>query len=132
MIGKWSAQFLLLNIVGTNSGSLSMNENSQNGQSVVSTDVTIDGNLETNGSVAIHGTVNGHVTAAKLVLETSGKIKGNIKADSAEVLGHQQGKINTQSLTVRAGAVLKGAVACEELVVESGAIISGKFRVGTK
>jgi cytoskeletal protein CcmA (bactofilin family) len=109
-----------------------MNYDNQNTRSEVSTDMTIDGNLETTGAVAILGTVNGNVSAAKLVLEISGKIIGNVKADNAELLGNQQGEVRAQSLTIRAGAVLKGKVLCEKLVVESGAVISGKFEVGAR
>jgi cytoskeletal protein CcmA (bactofilin family) len=73
--------------------------------------------------------LNGDISAAKLSLEVSGKIKGNVKADSAELMGVQRGKVQARLLTIHTGAVLKGAVNCEELIVESGAAMSGKFRV---
>jgi len=109
-----------------------MNEISTNTQPMISEDLTIDGNLESSGSVVVNGTVNGDVSVAKLSLEVSGKIKGNVKADSAELMGVQRGKVQVRLLTIRSGAVLKGAVNCEELIVESGAAISGKFRVKPK
>ena len=68
-----------------------MNDDNQETQSVLSADLSIDGNLEATGTIAILGTVNGQVSATKLVLEMSGKITGNVKADSAILFGHQQG-----------------------------------------
>lgn len=55
-----------------------------------------------------------------------------MKADSTELLGNHQGKVSAKKLTIHSGAVLKGAVTCDDLFVESGATISGKFRVGGK
>ncbi|MGR3290877.1 MAG: bactofilin family protein [Paracoccaceae bacterium] len=109
-----------------------MNDSNKSAQSVVSGDLSIGGNLESTGTVVVHGTVQGHVSVAKLVLEKSGKIIGNVKADSADLLGQQKGKVVARILTIHAGAVLNGAVICEELVVESGASITGKFRVKPK
>lgn len=107
-----------------------MNNKIESNQSVISEDLTIEGCIESSGTVCVSGNINGHVTAAYLRLEVSGKIKGNVKADEAVLFGRQKGKVIAKKITIHSGAVLKGAVTCDDLVVESGASISGKFRVG--
>ena len=109
-----------------------MSESSQGASSLISEDMTIDGNIESSGLVHIHGTVNGNVSVSELSLAVSGNIKGNVKADSAELMGTQRGKVVSRSLKIHSGAVLKGAVNCEAITVESGAAISGKFQVRPK
>lgn len=107
-----------------------MNNRNESNQSVISEDLTIEGSIESSGMVGVSGSIIGHVTAAFLRLEVSGKIKGNVKADEVVLFGRQQGKVIAKKLTIHSGAVFKGAVTCDDLIVESGASISGKFRVG--
>lgn len=109
-----------------------MSDENQTKPSLISEDMTIDGNIDSTGVVHIHGCVNGNVSAAKLSLEASGNIKGNVTVESADLLGNQRGKVVSRSLKIHSGATLKGAVVCQELTVESGAFISGKFQVGPK
>jgi cytoskeletal protein CcmA (bactofilin family) len=108
-----------------------MNKTNESNQSVISEDLIVEGNIETSGSVGVSGKIKGNITVAILRLEAAGKIKGNVKADDAVLLGHQLGKVSAKQLTIHSGAVINGAVTCDELIVECGASISGKFRVGT-
>jgi len=106
-----------------------MNDNDEITASTISGDLTIDGHIHSNGSVVIMGTVNGNVTVGTLVLADSGKIRGNIKADEVELKGNQRGKVVSKKLAIVSGAVVNGSVACEDITVESGAHISGKYVV---
>ncbi len=109
-----------------------MTDDRKGASSSISDDILIDGNIETSGRVSIGGTVNGNVTAGDLVLEEQGKIKGKVSAETAELRGNQTGGVHCRKLTIASSAKLRGDITCNELVVEFGAQVSGKFQVKPK
>ena len=106
-----------------------MSDTDQSKSSLISEDLIIDGNLNSKGTVLVHGTVNGNISAETMTLAKSGKVKGKVTSTSTEMMGSQKGKIVTKTLKIVAGAQVNGDIKCEDISVESGAHISGKFLV---
>lgn len=109
-----------------------MNNSSKEVASYISSDIKIDGHVESTGRVLISGKITGNVKASNLTLEASGVITGNVKADETELMGTQKGNISSKKLAILDGAKLRGNISCEELVVEHGSDISGKISVSNK
>ena len=104
-----------------------MNDHSKSAASYISSDMKIDGHIESTGSVLISGKVTGNVKTNSLTLETSGVISGNVKAEDTELMGTQKGNISSKRLAILDGATLRGNITCEELIVEHGSNITGKI-----
>lgn len=106
-----------------------MNDARESKPSVISEDMTVDGDIKSTGTVLIRGAVNGNVSATKLGVAVDGKIKGQVTAETAELMGSQQGKVAVKHLSIVGSANVSGDVVCDEIIVENGAHISGKFNV---
>ena len=104
-----------------------MNENKKKSPSFFSSDIKIDGHIDSSGSVLISGELNGNVKARNLTLESTGVISGNVKADETELIGTQKGNVTSKRVSILSGSRLRGNINCEELIVEHGADISGKI-----
>ena len=109
-----------------------MNDSSKSAPSYISSDIKIDGHIESTGSILISGQITGNVKASNLTLETSGVISGNVKSDIAELMGTQKGNISSKKLAILDGAKLRGNITCDELTVEHGSDITGKISASKK
>jgi cytoskeletal protein CcmA (bactofilin family) len=63
------------------------------GPSILSDDLTIEGEIVSEGEVHINGTVKGDVTARKLMLGEDGTITGTVEVDDAIIGGKLAGRL---------------------------------------
>src|SRR5690348_8730312 len=66
--------------------------------SILSDDLTIEGDIVSEGELHINGTVNGDVTAGKLTLGKEGAITGTIEVDDAIIGGRLAGRLTATSV----------------------------------
>lgn len=97
------------------------------GRSVLGTDLRITGEVTTTGSIEVLGEVEGNVTAQGLIIGQEGQLKGAVTAEMVEVRGRLDGQVACQSFTLRATAVVKAEVTTQGIVIESGAVMDGRF-----
>lgn len=97
-------------------------------KSVLASDLRINGDVTSTGQIEMMGDVDGTLTARGLVIGAEGKMTGSVTADIVEVRGALSGDVTTQSLTLRAAAIVAADVVYTALVIESGAQIEGKFK----
>ena len=109
-----------------------MTENNKTSPSFLSSDIKLDGHIDSTGAVLVSGQVTGNIKAKSLTLETSGIVSGNIKADETELMGTQKGNVYSKRLSVLSGSKLRGNIHCEELIVEHGSDITGKINAVKK
>jgi cytoskeletal protein CcmA (bactofilin family) len=109
-----------------------MNNPSKVAVSYISSDMKVDGHIDSTGTVLISGQVNGNVKTSRLTLEASGIISGNVKAEDTELMGAQKGNISSKRLSILDGAKLRGNISCEELIVEHGSDVTGKISASNK
>ncbi len=93
--------------------------------SIISVDLTVNGNLVSEGEIQIDGTINGDVNTATLLVGESAKIHGDIKAQHVRVHGHVNGQITAKSVTLAETAHVVGDVIHEDLSIEKGAFLEG-------
>jgi cytoskeletal protein CcmA (bactofilin family) len=85
------------------------------GKIIADSDFRIDGEVE--------GTIN---CSGKVVIGHKGFLKGSITCVNAEVIGTVEGDINvSETLSLRATAVIKGDVKTKVLMVEPNAVFEG-------
>lgn len=94
----------------------------------ISKGTLIEGNIDTPGNFRIEGKLTGNlISKAKVALGPIAVIKGDIKAQNAEVDGTIDGNIDVaELLTLKATAVVTGNISTAKLVVEPGAVFNGK------
>ena len=96
--------------------------------SLVSSDVTITGILQSDGDMQIDGRVEGDVRCVRLVVGEGGVIKGEVRAEAVTVRGRVDGSIRARELALAATARIEGDVLHHILEVEEGAVVQGRFR----
>ena len=99
-----------------------------NAASVIGTDLTITGNLESKGEVQIEGEVQGDVHAQRIVIGEQARITGALIAEEVVVRGNVQGSIRGNSVTFQASSRIEGDVFHKTLAIEQGAFFEGKSR----
>lgn len=99
---------------------------------IISDGCHIDGNIKTESSIKIDGTVNGNVDAKQgVILGDSGKILGHVKAAEAVVFGQIQGNIFTQKLEIKSTGKINGDIQTQTIEMEFGAVYNGKVSMDT-
>ena len=73
------------------------------------------------------GEIEGNLTARGLIVGAEGRMNGTVAAETVEVKGKLDGRVTTQSFTLRSTAEVAADVTYTTLVIESGAQIAGKF-----
>ena len=83
----------------------------------------IKGDITSEADFRIDGKLEGDVkTSGKIVIGKDGVIKGKVECVNADIEGHFNGELFvTELLTLKASAVIKGAVNISKLSVEPGA-----------
>ncbi|MEM9416944.1 MAG: polymer-forming cytoskeletal protein [Bacteroidota bacterium] len=107
-------------------------EELSNSSNIIGKGTSLEGDLNTAGSLRIEGNFRGSIQAkAKVVLADSSVVEGNIMAQNAEVSGKVQGTIKIAGLlTLKPTAVVNGDIITGKLVFEEGAQFDGKCTMG--
>lgn len=95
--------------------------------SILSADVTIEGNVTVNGELQLDGTIKGDVVCGELVMGEHGSVTGTVTADSATIRGNIKGEVKVRVLRVEKSAVINGDLYQESLSVEAGAKLTGRI-----
>lgn len=98
-----------------------------NTKSVLAQDLRITGEISSTGTIEVLGEIEGNLTARGLVVGLEGRMSGTVSAETVEVKGRLDGRVATHSFALRATAEVAADVSYTSLVIESGALIEGKF-----
>ncbi len=94
--------------------------------SLISSDITIEGNLIGDGELQIDGTVKGDVTVAKLTIGDTGHVEGTISAEVVEVRGRIIGALSAKQVRLYGTGYVDGDITHEQLAMETGAFFQGR------
>lgn len=94
----------------------------------------IKGDIITHGNIRLDGEVEGNIfSESKVVLGSTCKMNGNLKAQNAEISGEVTGTIEISELLVlRPSAVVTGDIISSKMVVDEGAVFNGTCKMGGK
>lgn len=96
--------------------------------SVLSSDLTVIGNLKTTGDIQIEGVVEGDVRAHLLTVGETATIKGEIVADDIVVNGRVVGRVRGLKVRLTSSARVEGDIIHKTIAIESGAHFEGSVQ----
>ncbi len=96
--------------------------------SVLSSDLTVVGNLKTAGDIQIEGTVEGDIRAHLLTVGEGATVKGECMADDVVVNGRIIGKVRGLKVRLTATARVEGDIIHKTIAIESGAHFEGSVQ----
>ncbi|WP_372603249.1 polymer-forming cytoskeletal protein [Actibacterium sp.] len=96
--------------------------------SVLSTDLTVKGNLRTTGDIQIEGTVEGDIRAHMLTVGEGATIRGEIMADDIVVNGRVIGRVRGLKVRLTSTARVEGDIIHKTIAIESGAHFEGSVQ----
>ena len=87
----------------------------------------IKGDIQSSGDIRIDGTLKGNLrTKGKVVIGTTGLIKGEVYCKNSTVEGKVEGKINVQELiALKQTSIINGDISAKRLAIEPGAKFTG-------
>lgn len=96
--------------------------------SIISSDLTIKGNISTTGDVQIEGTVEGDIRAHLLTVGEGATIRGEVMADDVVVNGRVVGRLRGLKVRLTATARVEGDIVHKTIAIESGAHFEGSVQ----
>jgi cytoskeletal protein CcmA (bactofilin family) len=96
--------------------------------SILSSDLTVVGNLKTSGDIQIEGTVEGDIRAHLLTVGESATIRGEIVADDIVVNGRVIGRVRGLKVRLTSTARVEGDIIHKTIAIESGAHFEGSVQ----
>lgn len=96
--------------------------------SVLSSDLTVTGNIQTQGDIQIEGNVEGDIRAHQLTVGDSATIRGEIVAEEIVVNGRVVGRVRGLKVRLTATARVEGDIIHKTIAIESGAHFEGSVQ----
>jgi cytoskeletal protein CcmA (bactofilin family) len=100
--------------------------------SLISSDVSIVGNIKCDGEVQIDGVIEGDIHTGILEVGKSATINGEIVADKVRINGSVNGRIKARSVELFSTARVIGDIMHENLSIETGAFLEGHCKRSIK
>jgi cytoskeletal protein CcmA (bactofilin family) len=96
--------------------------------SVLSSDLTIVGNVRSSGDIQVEGTVEGDVRASTLIVGESATVKGEVVAEEVIVHGRVVGRLRGLKVRLSNSARCEGDIVHKTIAIESGAHFEGSVQ----
>ncbi len=95
--------------------------------SVISEGFEFTGDVNFQGTLNVDGTLSGSVNVQNLLIGSSGKVNGSIKATTIQVRGSFTGDATCQDLTIGGQANVNAKINYSSLTIQRGAMIQGEL-----
>ena len=89
--------------------------------------LTVNGCLETDGEIRVHGSVLGRINAARLFLGIGGYVEGDVVAENVYIGGKLNGRVFAPRVTLDSTAKITGRIFHYTANVARGASIDGRM-----
>jgi cytoskeletal protein CcmA (bactofilin family) len=102
-------------------------EQENNTINLIGVGTEIKGDVDSSGDIRFDGSLKGNLkTKGKVVIGSTGTIKGEISCKNSDVEGKVEGKIQVQELlSLKSTSVLMGDIIARRLAIEPGAKFTG-------
>jgi cytoskeletal protein CcmA (bactofilin family) len=93
--------------------------------SVLSSDLTILGNVRSSGDIQVEGVVEGDIRATMLIVGEGATVKGEVIAEEVLVHGRVVGRLRGLKVRLSATARCEGDIVHKTIAIEAGAFFEG-------
>jgi cytoskeletal protein CcmA (bactofilin family) len=94
--------------------------------SLIAENVSLEGDLASEGDVQLDGAVRGDLRVAHLTVGETGQVEGAITAEAVEIRGRVAGTITAKAVRLYATARVDGDITHAQLAVDAGAQFVGR------
>ncbi len=101
---------------------------SKTNTSIISKDLSIKGNLHSDGLLEIEGKIEGDIVGNVITLRETASVNGNITSKILNIKGKFSGIIKSERINISGKADIKGTLEYISLCVEDGASIEGDLK----
>jgi cytoskeletal protein CcmA (bactofilin family) len=95
--------------------------------SVISEGFEFTGDVNFQGTLNVDGTLSGSINVQNLMIGSSGKVNGSVKATTIQVRGSFTGDATCQDLTIGGQANVNAKINYSSLTIQRGAMIQGEL-----
>ncbi|EKV28367.1 Integral membrane protein CcmA involved in cell shape determination [Caenispirillum salinarum AK4] len=96
--------------------------------SIISADLSITGDLVSQGEIQVDGTIEGDIECRSLVIGVNGSVTGEVTADDVRIHGSVSGQVRAKSVYLASTSHMVGDIIHESLAIEPGAFMEGHCR----
>lgn len=96
--------------------------------SIIGQDMTIVGDLSFKSKIQLDGNLQGNLSGTFLVLSESGRIVGDVVAETLVCYGKIDGNVKIGKLFLKKTGVINGRMETSDLSVESGGVLNGEIK----
>jgi cytoskeletal protein CcmA (bactofilin family) len=96
--------------------------------SIIGPDMTIRGDLHSDGDLHVEGTVQGDIRVKHLVVGKDAVVRGDVEASTVRISGSVAGSLRAREVILTSTAKMQGDVYHEMLSIEPGAMLEGHCR----
>ncbi len=100
--------------------------------SILGPDISITGDIKSDGEIQIDGRHDGNIIAARLTIGENGSVVGTVKAKWVHIRGKISGKISANVVELAASANVQADIIQDQLTIANGAFFDGKCTRLTK
>jgi cytoskeletal protein CcmA (bactofilin family) len=94
--------------------------------SLIAENVSLEGDLASDGDVQLDGAVRGDLKVAHLTIGETGQVEGAIAAEVVEIRGRVAGTITAKTIRLYSTARVDGDLTHLQLAIDSGAQFAGR------
>ena len=94
--------------------------------SLIAENVTINGDVASDGDVQLDGTLVGDLRVGRLTIGESGRVEGVIEAETVDIRGRVTGSITAKAVRLYATADVEGDITHAQLAIDAGASFQGR------
>lgn len=94
--------------------------------SLIAENVSLEGDLTSDGDVQLDGAVRGDIKVAHLTIGETGQVEGAIVAEAVEIRGRVIGTVTARAVRLYPSARLDGDITHAQLAIDAGAEFVGR------
>jgi cytoskeletal protein CcmA (bactofilin family) len=96
--------------------------------SVLSSDITIIGNVRSSGDIQVEGVIEGDIRSQVLIVGETATVKGEVVAEDVVVHGRVVGRLRGLKIRLSSTARVEGDIVHKTIAIESGAHFEGSVQ----
>ena len=96
--------------------------------SMISEGFEFNGDIKSNGSLTVDGSIVGQVTVDNLIVGVTGSVSGTITAKTINVKGKLAGNVNCSDIIVGGRSIVDGNVTYSSITIQRGGIVKGDLK----